>query len=94
MREVIFFHGQDCPHCAIMRPIVKEIEKELKIKFNLFEVWYNEENADYMRTFEKIITRASSDGDMGVPAFVDAKNKEALVGEQEKKDLKKWVMEK
>ena len=94
MREIIFFHGADCPHCARMRPIVKQIEKELKIKFKLFEVWYNEENADYMRKFEKIITEASSDGDMGVPAFVDARNKEALVGEQSKKDLKKWVIEK
>jgi len=94
MRKITFFHGADCPHCKRMHPIVKEIEKELGIKFNLLEVWYNEDNADIMRKYEDIIRKGSPDGDMGVPAFVDIKNKEALVGEQTKEELKKWLMEK
>ena len=94
MRKIIFFHGADCPHCKRMRPIVKEIEEELGIVMNKLEVWYDEDNAEVMRQYDDIIRLASEDGDLGVPAFVDPKNKEALVGEQTKGDLKKWLMEK
>lgn len=74
-----------------MRPIVAKLEKELNFKMKKLEVWYNEENADYMRKCGDIIVKASEEGDLGVPAFVDLKNKEALVGEQSEKDLKKWL---
>lgn len=94
MREIIFFHGQDCPHCARMRPVVDKLEKELKIKIKRLEVWYNEKNADIMRKYSKIIAEASDDGTLGVPAFVDVKNNECLIGEQDEKDLKKWLTEK
>lgn len=94
MRKIIFFHGEDCPHCQHMKPIVEKMEKELKIKVDKKEVWYNDENADLMRKYADIITANSGDGDLGVPAFVDIKNKEALVGEQLEVDLKKWIMQK
>lgn len=94
MREIIFFHGQDCPHCQKMRPIVDKLEKELKVKIKRLEVWYDEKNADKMREYAKIIIKASDDGDLGVPAFVDAKNKEAICGEMPQKELKKWLLEK
>lgn len=77
-----------------MRPIVEKLEKELKFKMKKLEVWYNEDNADYMRKCGDIIVKASEEGDLGVPAFVDLKNKEALVGEQSEKNLKKWLLEK
>jgi hypothetical protein len=77
-----------------MMPIVTKLEKELKIKIKKLEVWYNEKNADKMRECKNIILNASEDGDLGVPAFVDLKNKEALVGEQEERGLKEWLKEK
>ncbi len=94
VRQITFFHGADCPHCKKMHPIVEKLEKELKFKMTKKEVWYDEKNEDEMRKYADIITEASEDGDMGVPAFVDIKNKEALVGEQSEKDLKKWLQEK
>jgi len=92
MRKIIFFHGADCPHCKHMMPIVENIEKEIKMKIEKREVWYDDDNADMMRKYEDIIRKGSPDGDMGVPAFVDIKNKEALIGEQTKEDLKAWLM--
>ncbi|MEI7718258.1 MAG: hypothetical protein WCI72_00190 [archaeon] len=93
VREILFFHGAECPHCAVMRPIVEKLKKELKLKVTSFEVWHNEDNADKMREFADIIAEAG-DGDLGVPAFVDVKNNEAKCGEMPKKELKKWLMEK
>ena len=93
MREIIFFHGADCPHCAVMRPIVAKLEKELGVKAKKLEVWNNEKNADKMREFADIIMKAGG-GDLGVPAFVDVKNNEAQCGEMSEKKLKKWLLEK
>lgn len=93
MREILFFHGADCPHCKRMRPIVAKLKEELKLKVISLEVWYNEENADKMREYGDIISKAGN-GDLGVPAFVDVKHKEAKVGEMLEEELKKWLMEK
>ena len=93
MREILFFHGQDCPHCAVMRPIVDRVEKKIKCRITRLEVWYNEKNAEKMRKYAKIIQEASG-GEFGVPAFVDVKNNEALCGEQDEEDLQKWLMKK
>jgi thiol-disulfide isomerase/thioredoxin len=93
MRNIIFFHGEDCPHCARMRPIVDKLEKQLKCKITRLEVWYNEKNAEKMRGYADIIME-NGEGTLGVPAFVDVENKECLVGEQSEKELKKWLKEK
>ena len=93
MREILFFHGAGCPHWKIMRPMVAKLEKELKLKVKSFEVWNDEDNADKMREYADIIT-AAGNGDLGVPAFVDVKNKEAITGEMPEKELKKWLMQK
>lgn len=94
MREVTFFYGEDCPHCKKMHPLVLEIEKELKIKIKSLEVWYDEENADKMRSYSKIILASSQNHDLGVPTFLDIKNEEAIVGSKTKEELKRWIMEK
>lgn len=93
MRKIIFFHGADCPHCARMRPIVDKLGKKLKFKMKKLEVWYNDKNAEKMREFADIIMEAG-EGTLGVPAFVDVENNEALCGEQTEGDLRKWLMEK
>lgn len=93
MREILFFHGAECPHCEVMRPIVEKLEKNIGVKVKKFEVWHDEKNADKMREYANIIMDAG-DGDLGVPAFVDVKNNEAQCGEMTEKELKKWLMEK
>jgi thiol-disulfide isomerase/thioredoxin len=93
MREILFFHGADCPHCKRMRPIVAKLKDELKAKIISLEVWNNEKNADKMREYEDIISEAG-EGDLGVPAFVDVKNNEAKCGEMTEEELKKWLTEK
>lgn len=90
MRKIIFFHGADCPHCQKMMPTVIKLEKKLGIQIQKLEVWYNEENAEKMRKYADIITEAAG-GDLGVPAFVDPNNKEAICGEMSEEELKKWI---
>jgi thiol-disulfide isomerase/thioredoxin len=93
MREILFFHGADCPHCKRMRPIVAKLKDELNVNITSLEVWDNEDNADKMREYADIISEAG-EGDLGVPAFVDVKNNEAKTGEMTEEELKEWLMEK
>jgi thiol-disulfide isomerase/thioredoxin len=89
MKKIIMFHGQECPHCRVMHPIVDQLISE---GFNIekLEVWHNENNANKMRGFSEIITEASG-GDLAVPTFLDEENKRAICGEMSYEDLKKWI---
>lgn len=87
------FHGQDCPHCHAMMPLVDQLEKELNIKVERKEVWNNDENAEEMRKYTNLIGPACG-GDLGVPAFVNLENKTALCGETNYENLKLWATKK
>lgn len=40
--ELYFFYGQDCPYCAKMADILKEVQGQYpELKINALEVWYN-----------------------------------------------------
>ena len=43
---VYLFHGDGCPHCKEERTYLKTVEK--KINLVEYEVWYNEENEEFM----------------------------------------------
>lgn len=91
--KIIMFHGQDCPHCHAMMPLVDKLEKELNIKVERKEVWNNDANAEEMRKYSKEIETACG-GDLGVPAFVNLENKTALCGETNYENLKLWATKK
>lgn len=83
------FHGQECPHCRVMQPIVDRLISE-EYNIEKLEVWHNENNANKMRSFAEIITAACG-GDLAVPTFLDEENKKAICGEMSYEDLKKWI---
>jgi hypothetical protein len=89
MKKITMFHGQECPHCAAMQPIVDRLIKE---GFNIEkkEVWHNERNAQEMRKFSAIISEACG-GDLCVPAFVDETNNKTICGEFTYEELKEWM---
>lgn len=43
---VYFFHGDGCPHCKEENEYLKTVSK--KINVEAYEVWYNEENEEFM----------------------------------------------
>lgn len=46
---VYFFRGEGCPHCAEEEKFLdKVIKKNKNVKVVEYEVWYNEENANFM----------------------------------------------
>ena len=85
------FHGQECPHCRVMHPIVDKLISE-GYDIIKFEVWHNENNANKMRGYAKIITEASG-GDLAVPTFLDEKGERAICGEMSYENLKQWINE-
>jgi thiol-disulfide isomerase/thioredoxin len=47
------FYGRECPHCVVMEPLIKRVEKELKRKIRRLEVWHNEGNAEKLLEYDK-----------------------------------------
>lgn len=89
MKTITMFHGRECPHCAVMHPIVDRLIKEGFV-FTELEVWHDEKNAEEMRKYAKIIME-NCDNDLGVPTFLDKEGKRATCGEMSYEDLKAWI---
>lgn len=88
MKKIIMFHGQECPHCRVMHPIVDKIASE-GFDVERLEVWHNNENAEKMRGFSDIINNDC--GSLSVPTFLDQEKGRAVCGEMSYEDLKKWI---
>ncbi len=88
--HIIEFYGETCPHCLSMRPVIKQLEKDLGGEITKLEVWGNTENAAKMAEYESIISDACG-GMMGVPNFVNTQTKQALCGAQDEAMLKELI---
>lgn len=78
------FYGDTCPHCIEMKPLVEQLEKELGITVEKYEVWNNEENA-------KKMMEADCDRCGGVPFFLNTATNKFLCGSAEYEALKAWA---
>ncbi len=78
------FYGTECPHCKVMHARVEQLEKELGVKVERFEVWHNEENAKKMGEYDKGVCG-------GVPFFFNTDNQKAICGEAPYEILKEWA---
>ena len=52
-KRLLFFYGEECPHCHKLMPRLDEVESELGVKFERIEVWHNVENAEMWKKFDK-----------------------------------------
>ncbi len=52
-KRLLFFYGDECPHCHSLMPTVAQVEKELGVKFERFEVWHNSENAEILKGYDR-----------------------------------------
>ena len=84
MSHLLEFYGTECPHCEGMKPLIKKLEKEEKVKVDSFETWFNEENARKMAEYDKDLCG-------GVPFFYNTKNKKFICGEASYEELKDWA---
>lgn len=87
LAHIIEFYGETCPHCLSMRPVIKQLEKELGGEMTKLEVWNNDTNKGVMEKYSDIISAACG-GFAAVPSFVNTKTNQALCGAHEAKDLK------
>jgi thiol-disulfide isomerase/thioredoxin len=91
MARLIMFYGRECPHCRKMLPLVDQLEQETPLRFERFEVWHDEKNADFMRSFREAIAPKCGQ-QLRVPTFLNADTKDAMCGEVEFDALKDWAM--
>jgi thiol-disulfide isomerase/thioredoxin len=93
MANLIMFHGQECPHCQRMMPLVEKLEQETGIRFDKREIWHDETNADLMRSYRSIITPKCG-GQLKVPTFLAPDANDAVCGEMPYETLKGWALKK
>ncbi len=91
MAKLLMFHGRECPHCKKMMPLVEKLEGETAAKFEKYEIWHDEKNADLMRSYKSIITPKCG-GQLRVPTFVNTETSDVMCGEVEYDKLKGWAL--
>ncbi|MBI4447387.1 hypothetical protein HY643_00250 [Candidatus Woesearchaeota archaeon] len=79
------FYGEECVHCKEMDPVVKKLEKELKLKLKKLEVWHNEKNSALLREYDQ--GRCG-----GVPFFYNKKSGKFICGAVDYATLKNWAL--
>lgn len=62
--NLYMFKGDGCPHCAQEEKWLKEITDEYGDYLNIyeFEVWYNEENSNYLNEVRSVLGDTKSNG--------------------------------
>ena len=64
---VYYFYGEECPHCANVKPLLEDLEKRYSdLDIQRFEVWHNQENA---ARFQEVLTASGLPEPWGVPAI-------------------------
>lgn len=82
--ELIMFHGNECPHCRDMDPLVNHLEKELKVVVKKLEVWHDPVNAAKLQKIDVGLCG-------GVPFFWNTKSKKYICGAVDYGTLKDWA---
>jgi len=81
----ILFYGKDCPHCKNVEKWLDENKVSEKVKYDLLEVWYNENNKKLLSEKAKICNK--NDSEVGVPFLFDIANNKCFTGEVEVVDF-------
>lgn len=81
---LIEFYGKECPHCLKIAPLVEELEKNLGVTIEQYEVWHNEDNLKKFREYDKVPCG-------GVPFFINTDTGQSICGETTYENLEKWA---
>jgi len=74
--DIIFFYGQECPHCIETEKFLAENKIAEKVKFDSLEIWYNKKNAAILQ--EKALECNLKKEEIGVPFLYS--NGQCLIG--------------
>lgn len=88
--RLLAFLGAECTHCRRMEPVITEVEREVRERFERLEIWHSSENAARMRHYAEPLREACG-GMLGVPAFYNERTGEALCGEVDQETLLAWA---
>ena len=78
--DIIFFYGQECPHCQNVEKYFTENKTAGKIQFSQKEVYHNKDNKILMA--EKAKACGIADSELGVPMLWTKDNK-CLFGDKD-----------
>ena len=78
------FHGEGCPHCVEMVPVVDKLNQSGEFKIEKLETWHNKENEAKQKEFDKGFCE-------GVPFFYNTDSGEWICGGTDEETLKKWA---
>jgi len=85
--NIIFFYGQECPHCKDVEKFLADNKIAEKVKFDSLEIWYNKKNATLLQ--EKAVECNLKKEEIGVP-FLYSEGK-CLIGAP---DIEKFFRDK
>lgn len=87
MSNLLFFYGEECPHCKNMHALLDRIEKEESVSISRIEVWHNAENLKILESYDKEYCG-------GVPFLFNTETKKWMCGEISYDELKTWAADK
>lgn len=85
VKGLLMFFGTECVHCHEMDPLVKKLEKELKVKVKKLETWHNAKNKAIFDKHDKSVSCG------GVPMFFNEKSGKGLCGAVSYASLLAWA---
>jgi len=76
---VIFFYGEECPHCHNVMPFIQNLSKKYPdVDFRILETWHNETNQAFYQLMNKQLGIQSA----GVPEVIVIGNNTPLIGDR------------
>ncbi len=84
MENLLYFYGEECHFCKLMRPLIEQLEKEEGVKLTKLETWHHPENAQKLAEYDKNYCG-------GVPFFFNSTTNEWICGATSYEKLKGWA---
>jgi thiol-disulfide isomerase/thioredoxin len=81
--NLLEFYGTECIYCRKMEPLVRKLEKEVKVK--RIEVWHHSANAHMLQKIDQGFCG-------GVPFFYNTKTEGWICGQVPYDQLKEWAL--
>lgn len=84
MENLLYFYGEECHFCKLMRPLVERLEKEEHLTLLKLETWHSPANAAKLGEYDKNYCG-------GVPFFYNTTTSEWICGATGYEKLKEWA---
>jgi glutaredoxin len=79
--DVIFYWGNNCPHCETVREFITKNDLSQKINITQKEVYENEDNQKELVAIVNQYCPDLNNGGIGVPLAFDNQNKQCILGD-------------